>query len=82
MGGAGIDLLLCILIMEMMKILYKNRWPIQWGLAEALTVLKNHKLTPPPMDKEQHFHDSFYLATHTVTQPSTPHTLILMMQPT
>merc|ERR1712166_1603216 len=61
-----IDLLLCILIMEMMKILFNNRFPIQWGMAEALTALKKHRMTPPPMDAEQHFHDSFYLATHTV----------------
>lgn len=61
-----IDLLLCILIMEMMKILFNNRFPIEWGMAEALTELKKHQMTPPPMDAAQHFHDSFYLATHTV----------------
>lgn len=61
-----IDLLLCVLIMEMMKILFNNRFPIQWGMAEVLMALKKHRMTPPPMDAEQHFHDSFYLATHTV----------------
>merc|ERR1719316_1518366 len=35
-------------------------------MAEALHVLPSHRLTPPPMDKARHFHDSYYLATHIV----------------
>merc|ERR1711907_25661 len=53
-------------IVEFIKILFKNRYPIQWGMAECLQVLTSHRLTPPPMDALKHFHDSYYLATHIV----------------
>jgi len=61
-----IELLMCIMILEFCKILFKNRYPIQWGMAECLQALTDHRLTPPPMDVKKHFHDSFYLATHIV----------------
>jgi len=61
-----IELLMCIMIVEFINILYMNRYPIRWGLPEALERLTSHRLSPPPMDAKKHFHDSFYLATHIV----------------
>jgi len=59
-------LLMDILIMEFNRCLFPGRWPISWGLYEALCALRKHELTPPPHDAENRFSDSFYLATHIV----------------
>jgi len=65
-------LLMKILIMEYNKLLFGNRWPIKWGMHEAMLVLKKHELVAPskhhPKGSTQAglFHDSIYLATHMV----------------
>ncbi|KAK3238501.1 hypothetical protein CYMTET_51491 [Cymbomonas tetramitiformis] len=59
-------LLMRILIMEFNKIIYMGKWPISWGLKEALLALKQVELSPPPYEKFPDFHDSVYLATHIV----------------
>jgi len=63
-------LLMKILIMEYNKLLFNNRWPIKWGMAEAMVVLRGHELHAPNRKDDNeghsHFHDSIYLATHMV----------------
>merc|ERR1711907_852742 len=63
-------LLMQILIMEYNRLLFRNRYPIQWGLQEAFLALKSHELKPPSRKDSPteagRFHDSIYLATHIV----------------
>ena len=51
-----------ILIMEYNRIIFQNKFPIQWGMKEAFAALRCHKLSLAGGDN---FHDSF-LATHIV----------------
>lgn len=64
--------LMRVMIMELNQLLFRGRYPLQWGLREALTALRSVELTPPPKcdsgdhDAYMRFHHSFYLATHIV----------------
>ncbi|CAE8645528.1 unnamed protein product [Polarella glacialis] len=51
-------------VMEFNQMLFRRRWPIRWGLQEALAYLRTQRLKGPPYDKDYRFHDSFYLVTH------------------
>merc|ERR1712194_273356 len=57
-------LIMNIMVLEFNQLLFKRRWPIQWGLKEAFTYLRTHTYHGPPYDEEYLFHDSFYLVTH------------------
>ena len=61
--GPWLLLLMRILIMEYNKIIFQNKFPIQWGMKEAFIALRCHKLSLAGGDN---FHDSFFLATHIV----------------
>jgi len=57
-------LIVRIMILEFCKILFGNRYPIQWGLKEAFGSLRKLELTPPPYDDALRFHESYYCSTH------------------
>jgi hypothetical protein len=61
--GPWLLLLMRILIMEYNKIIFQNKFPIKWGMKEAFTALRCHKLS---LAGGENFHDSFFLATHIV----------------
>ena len=61
--GPWLLLLMRILIMEYNRIIFQNKFPIQWGMKEAFAALRCHKLSLAGGDN---FHDSFFLATHIV----------------
>lgn len=56
-------LLMRILIMEYNGLLFPKRYPLQWGMKEALIALRSLPLDGPGAPD---FHHSFYLATHIV----------------
>lgn len=62
--------LMRVMIMELNQLLFRARYPLQWGLRETLSALRFVELTPPPKidtgdhDSYMRFHHSFYLATH------------------
>ena len=58
-----LGLLMNILIMEFNNILFPKRYPIQWGMKEALECIKHLKLDGPGGDD---FHCSLFLATHII----------------
>mmetsp|Transcript_41570 Transcript_41570/g.114514 ORF Transcript_41570/g.114514 Transcript_41570/m.114514 type:complete len:533 (+) Transcript_41570:57-1655(+) len=64
--GDWIVLIMNIMVMEFNQLLFRRRWPLQWGLRETFAYLRTHKFIGPPYDKDSKFHDSFYLATHVV----------------
>eukprot|EP00947_MAST-08B_sp_MAST-8B-sp1_P000735 g735.t1 len=67
LSGVGTEpwlvLLMRLLIMEYNGLLFPRRYPLQWGMREALLALRSLKLDGPG---EPDFHHSFYLATHIV----------------
>ena len=56
-------LLMRILIMEYNGLLFPKRYPLKWGMKEALIALRSLPLDGPGAPD---FHHSFYLATHIV----------------
>ena len=55
--GPWLLLLMRILIMEYNRIIFQNKFPIQWGMKEAFAALRCHKLSLAGGDN---FHDSFF----------------------
>ena len=60
---AWLGLLMRILIMEYNNLLFPRRYPLEWGMHEALQAIKELKLDGPGGDD---FHHSFFLATHII----------------
>ena len=52
-----------ILIMEFNNLLFPRRYPLQWGMKEALTFIKDLPLDGPGGSD---FHCSLFLATHII----------------
>lgn len=67
LGGVDTDawlgLLMRILIMEYNNLLFPRRFPLEWGMREALETIKDLQLDGPGGDD---FHASFFLATHII----------------
>ena len=67
LGGVDTDawlgLLMRILIMEYNNLLFPRRYPLEWGMREALETIKELQLDGPGGDD---FHASFFLATHII----------------
>ena len=58
-----LGLLMNILIMEFNNLLFPKRYPIEWGMVEALECIKDLPLDGPGGDD---FHCSFFSATHII----------------
>jgi len=58
-----LGLLMNVLIMEFNNLLFPRRYPIQWGMKEALISIKELPLDGPGGDD---FHCSLFLATHII----------------
>jgi hypothetical protein len=58
-----LGLLMNILIMEFNNLLFPKRYPIEWGMVEALECIKDLPLDGPGGDD---FHCSLFLATHII----------------
>ena len=56
-----------VLIVEYMNLIYRNRWPIQWGMRECFLAIRDLELkTWKDVGEEDEYDDAFYLATHIV----------------
>ena len=53
-----------IFYVEFANSCFPNRFPVAWGMKEALAALRRHRLAPPPWTPSSDFSESYYLATH------------------
>merc|ERR1712025_1375984 len=58
--------LMRVLIMDYNNILFRNKFPMQWGLKECFMAIREHQLTDWMDSNPPEFDDAFYLATHIV----------------
>jgi len=58
--------LMRVLIMDYNNILFRNKFPMQWGLKECFMAIREHELADWKHPEPSDFDDAFYLATHIV----------------
>jgi hypothetical protein len=58
------ELLMFVFYVEFANSCYPGRFPVAWGMREALAALRTHRFVPPPWSPTSDFSECFYLATH------------------